>query len=100
MEYLSNFQYQQVLDPETGLPRILLNGKTIKPKGNLVRNLGIAGGAGALGYLGYKGYQRVKKKNPDGLQIGDETDRKVLSSIGKGAKWAVGATASGKALCK
>lgn len=100
MEYLSNFQYQQVLDPDTGLPRVLLNGKTptIKPKGNLVRNLGIAGGVGALGYLGYKGYQRVKKKNPDALQIGDETDRKVLSNIGKGTKWAVGATASGKAL--
>ena len=96
---------KQVKDRVTGLTKIVNTDDyfkgldtRFKPKNNLVRNLGIAGGAGALGYLGYKGYQRVKKKNPDGLQIGDETDRKVLSTIGKGTKWAAGATASGKAL--
>lgn len=65
---------------------------------NRAKTIGILGGVGGLGYLGYKGYERFKKKNPKGLEIGDETDRKVISTIGKGTKWAVGATASGKAL--
>ena len=96
--------YDLVDGKKTGLPK-RVNTKNYfsdldtrfknKARINLAKKIGILGGVGGLGYLGCRGY---KKLNPENLEIGDETDREVLSKIGKGAKWAIGATASGKAL--
>ena len=94
-------------DRVTKLPKIINSNEYIsglnaryRQKANLnnLKKLGIVGGVGALGYLGYQGYKKAKNLKAPDIQIGDETDREVLSKIGKGTKWAVTATASGKAL--